>query len=405
MSEWLVLVESNTTGSGRLFCRAAGRLGLRPVLFARDPGRYPYVAADGVDHRVVDTADVQAVRSAALGLDGRIAGVTSSSEYFIAAAAEVARSFGRAHPDPAAVRACRDKYEQRVRLRAAGLPGPDFALGGTAGEVVGGATRIGLPVVVKPVAGSGSIGVRRCDSLEEVRRAASRLLDVDPARLALPPQRGVLVEQYLAGREFSVETLDEQVIGVSAKYLGAPPHFVEVGHDFPASLPPGEQAQVQAAALDALRALRLGWGAAHVEVRLSESGPRVIEVNPRLAGGMIPRLVEQAIGIDLVTHVVARAAGLAKTPTATADLAASIRFLVAPRSGRLAGVDGRDAARAVPGVVEVTMNRDPGSDIVVRHSFQDRLGYVIAAGERPDDAARAADAALRQLRPRIEVGR
>jgi argininosuccinate lyase len=344
------------------------------------------------------------VRAAALGLDGRIAGVTSSSEYFIATAAEVARSFGRPHPDPAAVRACRDKYEQRVRLRAGGLPGPDFALGVTAGEVVGGATRIGLPVVVKPVAGSGSIGVRRCDTLDEVRAAASRLLDTDPTRLALPPQRGVLVEQYLAGREFSVETLDEQVIGVTAKHLGPAPHFVETGHDFPAPLPAGDHAAVGAAALDALRALGLGWGAAHVEVRLTESGPRVIEVNPRLAGGMIPRLVEQAIGVDLVAHVVARASGLAKTPTATADLAASIRFLVAPRSGRLAGVDGQDVARGVPGVVEVTVNRDPDGDIVVRHSFQDRLGYVIAVGERPDEAARAADAGLHQLRPRIEVG-
>jgi len=404
MSEWLVLVESNTTGSGRLFCHAAGRLGLRPVLFARDPGRYPYVAADAVDHRVVDTADLDAVRSAALGLDGRIAGVTSSSEYFIATAAEVARSFGRPHPDPAAVRACRDKYEQRVRLRAAGLPGPDFVLGHTPAEVVAGAAHVGLPVVVKPVAGSGSIGVRRCDTLDEVRRAASRLLDADPTRLALPPQRGVLVERYLAGREFSVETLDEQVIGTTAKHLGPGPHFVEIGHDLPARLPPGEQAQVQAAALDALRALGLGWGAAHVEVRLTESGPRVIEVNPRLAGGMIPRLVEQAIGVDLVAHVVARAAGVAKTPTVTADLAASIRFLVAPRSGRLAGVDGQDAARGVPGVVEVAMNRDSGSDIVIRHSFQDRLGYVIAVRERPGDAARAADAALHQLRPRIEDG-
>ena len=43
---WLALVESNTTGSGRLFCSCARRLGLRPVLIARDPDRYPYVRAD-----------------------------------------------------------------------------------------------------------------------------------------------------------------------------------------------------------------------------------------------------------------------------------------------------------------------------------------------------------------------
>jgi len=36
---WLILLESNTTGSGRLFCAAARRLGLRPVVFTHDPGR------------------------------------------------------------------------------------------------------------------------------------------------------------------------------------------------------------------------------------------------------------------------------------------------------------------------------------------------------------------------------
>ena len=47
--EWLVLLESNTTGSGRLFCSAARELGLRPVVLSRDPGRYPYVESDGID--------------------------------------------------------------------------------------------------------------------------------------------------------------------------------------------------------------------------------------------------------------------------------------------------------------------------------------------------------------------
>ncbi|HET6213784.1 MAG TPA: pyridoxal-5'-phosphate-dependent protein, partial [Micromonosporaceae bacterium] len=147
-AEWLVLVESNTTGSGRLFCVAARALGLRPVLFARNPDRYPYVRLDGVDSRTVDTLDPDAIRAACTELPGgRIAGVTSSSEYSIAIAAEVARWLGRPHPDPDAVRTCRNKVEQRIRLRDAGVPGPGFAAARTADEAVAAAGRIGLPVV------------------------------------------------------------------------------------------------------------------------------------------------------------------------------------------------------------------------------------------------------------------
>ena len=55
----LVLVESNTTGSGRLFCAAARRLGLRPVVLARDPGRYPYLIEDRVESRVEELVDAE----------------------------------------------------------------------------------------------------------------------------------------------------------------------------------------------------------------------------------------------------------------------------------------------------------------------------------------------------------
>ncbi|MFL1378423.1 hypothetical protein ACJOT4_13795, partial [Nocardiopsis sp. frass4] len=66
----LVLVESNTTGSGRAFCAAARDRGIEPVLLSRDPDRYPYVARDGVTAITVDTTDLAAVLRACRGLPG-----------------------------------------------------------------------------------------------------------------------------------------------------------------------------------------------------------------------------------------------------------------------------------------------------------------------------------------------
>jgi hypothetical protein len=42
--------------------------------------------------------------------------------------------------------------------------------------------------------------------------------------------------------------------------------------------------------------------------------------------------------------------------------------------------------------------------VVPRHSFRDRLGYVIAAADGHEDAARAAAAGLASLTARIEPG-
>jgi argininosuccinate lyase len=327
--------------------------------------------------------------------------VTSSSEYSIAIASEVARSYGLPHPDPEAVRACRDKGTQRARLRDAGLPGPAFAVAASPGAAVEAAAGIGLPVVVKPVAGSGSIGVRRCADLAEVEAAARAVLEVDPAELALPAQSGVVVEEYLTGAEYSVETLDDRVVGVTRKHLGPEPWFVEIGHDFPARLSPEDRAAIGESAVAALRALGLAWGPAHVEIRCTATGPRVIEVNPRLAGGMLPRVVQEAHGVDLVHQTVARAAGLPVDLTPKRDLAASIRFLVVPDAGRLAGIDRVEEARRLPGVVEVGLTREVGQDLVIRHSFQDRLGYVIASAPDGTRAAQAAEAGLRTVQVRI----
>jgi biotin carboxylase len=397
----LVLVESNTTGSGRLFCAAARRLGLWPVLLSRDPGRYPYVVADAIDHRVVDTVDPRAVLDACLGLAVPVAGVTSSSEYSIGMAAATARSLDRPHPDPEAVLACRDKFRQRARLAAGGVPVPGFAAAASPAEAVTAAARIGLPVVVKPVAGSGSIGVRRCATFNEVHAAAAAILLADLTALGLPPQSSILVEEYLDGPEYSVETFDEHVVGVTRKHLGEEPYFVETGHDFPAPLSAALAASIGEAAVEALRALGLGWGAAHVELRLTGDGPRIVEVNPRLAGGMIPRMVQEATGIDLIALMVAKAAGKPASPAATRRRSAAIRFLVASSGGRVVAVTGVEQALAVPGVVDVGLNHPIGKQIVVRHSFQDRLGYVIASAEEGSVASHAAEIGLRTLEATI----
>jgi biotin carboxylase len=396
-TEWLVLVESNTTGSGRLFCAAARQLGLRPVLLARDPARYPYVAADGVETLVTDTADVAAVLAACARVGGRVAGVTSSSEYFIAIAAEAARALGLPHADPAAVRACRDKSVQRTRLAAAGVPSPAFDAVTSAREAAAAALRLGLPVVVKPVTGSGSVGVQLCASVAEVSDAVDLVLGYGERMRSLPRQGAVLVEAYVAGPEYSVELLHGTPVGVTRKHLGPEPYFVEMGHDFPAPLPAADRDRLERAAAAALAALGLDWGAAHVELRLTATGPVIIEVNPRLAGGMIPQLISEALGVDVVWQLVASAARRPRPPRPRRKAAAAIRFLVSDQPGRLIEVSGISAARAVGGVIDVQLTCEPGTEVRPPLSFSDRLGYVMAAAPTGPAASRAAADGLRAL--------
>jgi argininosuccinate lyase len=402
----LAFVESNTTGTGRLFARAARRLGLRPVLLTDSPERYPDITEDGVEAHLAATGDRAAVLEACRWLrDGPgLAGVASSSEYYAATAAAAARELGLPAADADAIEACRDKGLQRRALSRAGVGCPAFRVVASAEEAAAAAAELGPEVVVKPVSGSGSLGVRACSGPDEARAHAAALLARGHNERGLPVPQRVLVEELVRGPEFSVETFGGQVVGVTQKHLGGPPFFVEVGHDFPAPIPAGAAAALAEEALRALAALGLGWGPAHTEARHTTSGVKIIEVNARLAGGLIPELVRLATGVDLVSATVALAAGGQPDLRPTRAGRASIRFLLPPREGLLVAADGLTEAARRPGVVEARLSVAPGTEVRLRGDFRDRIGHVIAAGEESERASEEAEAASASVRLRVEAG-
>jgi len=404
----LVLVESNTTGTGRLFARAARARGLRPVLLSTRPDRYRWAAEDGIEVVWADTTEPESVAlvCARLGRQGGLAGLLTSSEYSVAVAARAAARLGLPGPEAAAVEQCRDKRRQRTTLQRAGVPVPAFEAVGSVRAAVAAAADLGLPVVVKPADGTGSRGVRLCPNLSAVAGHARRLLSHQHDERGRPALPWLLVESYVDGPEVSVESFKvpgaqsgrgaaaARFTGVTDKHLGPLPGFVETGHDFPAALPHDD---VVTMADRALAALGLGWGAAHIELRLGPSGPVVIEVNPRLAGGQIPILVRLATGIDLIGAVVDLSAGAEPQLPPPGPGHASIRFLVAHRAGVVERIGGLVAAAAEPGVVDVAVHAQPGDRVGGTDSFLDRLGHVIGAAAQRERARRAAERGLARL--------
>ena len=401
----LVLVESNTSGTGRLFVRRAAEMGLHPVLLAARPERWGVLAAEGAEVRGVDTADPGALLDAcrAIAEEAPLAGVWSSSEYFVAAAAALARALGLPGPSAEAIRACRDKERQRVVLGAAGAGIPRFAAATTVGEALAAAAGIGYPVVLKPVDGSGSVGVRLCATPDEAEIHAALLLGAAGNERGLPVRAALLVEELATGPEFSVELFDGQALALTGKHVSEPPWFVETGHDVPAAVPPADADVLRRAAEHAVRALGLGWGPVHAELRLTAAGPRIIEVNPRLAGGFIPELVRLATGVDLIRATLQACTGAAPEVRATAAGAASIRFVLPPADGVLEGSTGLDRASEDPAIAEARLYVEPGARVRRAGDFRDRVGHVIAAGATTAGAAAAAGRALSTVHLRVRM--
>ncbi len=405
MKDTLVLIESNTSGTGRHFVAAARALGLEPVLFAEDLSRYPYVQEDAV--RVVRQScvgDLDAIdaRIDVLARESRIAGIYTSSEYFLDVAADLARRRGLPGADPAAIRTCRDKWKQRLALQAAGVQMPAFALAHTPDEALQALDVLPLPVVVKPTQGTGSSGVRLCLRRSDVETHAASLLAIRANERGMPVPQEVLIEEYVSWPEFSAELFNLELLGVTRKHVSPEPYFVEVGHDFPVVLngavpngaAPADAGESIADALRrALRAVDLCWGPAHVEFRWTGDRYALMEINPRLAGGFIPELVRIATGVDAIAATIAQATGRAPEIRQTKHDHASIRFICPRLEGRIEAFRGLEQAASLDGVVDVRMYRKPHERFVIHHDFRDRIGHVVARGENERAAREAAVAA------------
>lgn len=395
MNPWSVFVESNTSGTGRLFAQAARSLGCEPVVLAADPGRYDYIKKDDIAAIQTDCSDGKALEDAIARLARRkaIAGIYSSSEYFIHVAARMAKSRGLSGPDPSAIELCRDKRYQRQCLHDNGIRVPAFVPATSREEALDALSTIELPVIVKPAFGTGSVGVRLCRTREEVSAHAQALLALRTNERGMPVPAAILVEEYLRGPEYSVETFGRKIVGITQKHVSAEPVFVEIGHDFPAGVASETAAEIHDIVSRSLTAMNLGWGPCHLELRVTRNGPAIVEINPRLAGGFIPELVRMASGIDMVQATVSEVIGRAGQARAMKDKHASIRFLVPQYPGTISRINEIDC---LPNV-DVVIYRSVGDRVSLQGDFRDRIGHVIAYGSTAEEATGCAEHALKHL--------
>jgi cysteine synthase A len=406
----LVFVESNTTGSGMRAFAKASALGLTPVLATADPSRYDGLAATGARIVTCDTNDEHGLAAKLAAQVGDLAGVTTTSEFYVTAAARAAAEFGLPGNPPDAVAACRNKGAMRRLLAAAHLPSPVFRLVGAGRDlrtqVLFALSCIALPCVVKPVDDTGSLGVVLCSTAREAVTAAEAVVSTTTNVRGQPAARAALVEGYLNGPEFSLEMLStgerHECVGIVAKRLTSPPNFVERGHVFPAVLARDESAVLLDTARRALDVVGITHGVTHIEMKLIDGRGYVVEINARPAGGMIPEVIARSCGFDLLDAHLRAAAGLPLRPCPLSFSPAGIAFLLAPeglgeREAVLRDVGGVAEALAVPGVDAVTITAAPGARVRPPRSSYDRLGYAIAHAATHTELDLALERALGSL--------
>jgi biotin carboxylase len=232
--------------------------------------------------------------------------VISQVEFTVEATAIVCDRLGLRFTNVKGVRNARDKARARDLLANAGLRTARHMRVTDMSEIRVAIDKVGLPAVIKALAGAHSILACRADTPQEAMVAVERILS---GVLELPDMlkeqfsRGVVVEEHLAGELVSAEigALNGRFYRfmVSGRPRARENECIEMGAFMPADITGAERESCFDYAEDVCRALGLDLGIFHIEMITTKRGPVLVEANPRLMGGVMPGLYKIVTGQDI----------------------------------------------------------------------------------------------------------
>ena len=294
----------------------------------------------------------------------------------MALAARLAQAFTLPYPSVQAVDNCRDKYRSRILWREHGLDVPEVRRIASSTAAIDFFRETDGPCVLKPLSGSGSELIFRCDNQVECDRYYRRIvLGLEHRRdhrLYQPLAGGapaIIAETYIDGEEYSCDFVlqDDRVtpIRLASKVrfpqdpFGTAKAYILPGK-WPQAIDPG---QFERTLYRSARALGLERAVCMLDFIVKDKRMVLLELAPRPGGDCLPSLVRRCYGLDTLQLMLdfARQQPLDVHPPPVHPPMVGLR-LHAEKEGVLVGIDTREL-RQDPRVQEIQLIRKPGHRI------------------------------------------
>ncbi|MEA3318431.1 MAG: ATP-grasp domain-containing protein [Bacillota bacterium] len=376
------IIESNSAGNGVSAILNAKEKGYQTHFLTNMPSKYenmvpnPMKISDKVT--MIDTMDtIQLLR---FFEDKNPAAIMTFDDFHIIPTSIVSNAMGITAPPVKGLINVRFKDKTREKTKGIGYPTRFVGINTDSLPL---SSPIGYPCVVKPIDESGSVGVKLCFDDKDFIEAAQKIEQFYSNVTGYKYIKRLLVEEYIEGEEYSAEIcwdIEEnkwKVIGFTKKIVSDPPYFIETGHVYPYTFDPEILSNIEEVLIKWLEAVELSKCFAHIEFKIIENQPALIEINPRPAGGYINKLVGLVSKSDLTKHYLDLA--LRKPLNVecnTEQLLASIKFILPPKTGELINVEESEVPRWITDYELASKSKNIRSIT----SGDDRLGYVISVG-------------------------
>lgn len=376
--------------------KKAKELGLQVIAVDMNPEAIGF-KEEGIITEVLSTIDIEKVLEAAKkhNIDGIM---TLASDMPMRTVAVVAKELGLVGISEATAIKATNKACMRKCLEENNVPIPRFYRVNTKEEYLEAINTFTTDCIVKPADNSGSRGVVLINDTSD----ANKVNEAYEYSKEYSRSGDIVVEEYMTGPEVSVETLciegECHVIQITDKLTTGAPYFVEMGHSQPSLLSQEVCKEIEKVAIAANCAVGIQNGPSHTEIKVTEEGPKIVEIGARLGGDNITtHLVPLSTGVDMVEASIHIALGEKPNIQAEVQKASAIRYLQS-ETGIIESIEGVEEAEKLGGVRQISIVHGKGSSVGEIRNSVDRVGFVITQAKNPEDAITICVKALEKIK-------
>lgn len=397
--ETILFIETARNGSSREAFLAAHRLGYSSILLTKRKRFLCRTEGFPPDTRIffVDHIDEETIRETIVSLqqeEYQLQAVISFVDPFISVAAALSNEFCQSDMSVEAFKLIEDKSLTRKAMveNPASIQYEVFqqAPSRSAGS---------YPKVLKRTVSSGSKDVFLVENEDQLNSVIRKL---SPRHTS----SGLIIEEYMEGPQYNIELFVCRGIPIIAaivqQEITYDLTFIVTGYAVCLNMEQKAYKELWVAIMEIIRDIGLHHGTCHMEVRQTDSGWKLIEINPRISGGAMNQMVEEATGINIVEETIKMYVGKEPDLIRKRKQPVYTSYITINGMGYLLKVDGLKEAEAVPGVVDVHLTPEIGSLMMPALSMGYRYGYSIAKGDTEEEAKCRAEQATSLLKFYLE---
>lgn len=279
----------------------------------------------------------------------------------------------------------------RKFLKNHGFNTPRFGGFDTYEEALQVINEFSFPVMVKPVDSSGSKGVTKIHSADELLDAVDEALSYSRGKRFIIEEFIVKQGYQVSGDGFSVEGKLVFTSYGNELYDGdGLRDYVALGEFWPSLFPQEVLNDIDNELQRLITALRMRTTAYNIEVIIDITGKvYILELGPRNGGSYIPQLIKYATGVDLVEQTIRAAMGedcsdLTRRPTVGFF---SNYMLLSKNSGKFQEIWMKETFRS-KNLLEVHCTYEVGDDVQAYQNTAHSLGTILFKANSLDEIMR-----------------